>query len=148
MYGNDVRHTLILGQYGTAVRSEWNCSENTNVYGVRPITIFWIFFQIGGGCRADAPWELFFTTSDMCHNDRFSVELVQRMWSEFSKVMFATSTWSKTLTASFSMSIVVFRRTIFSQHLRPISYLLSQHLRPTVSCIVDTVRGYMWIFGK
>ena len=70
------------------------------------------------------------------------------MWSEFSKVMFATSTWSKTLTASFSMSIVVFRRTIFSQHLRPISYLLSQHLRPTVSCIVDTVRGYMWIFGK
>ena len=39
MYGNDVRRTLILGQYGTAVRSERNCSENTNVYGVRPITI-------------------------------------------------------------------------------------------------------------
>ena len=38
MYGNDVRRTLILGQYGTAVRSERNCSENTNVYGVRPIT--------------------------------------------------------------------------------------------------------------
>ena len=39
MYGNDVRRTLILGQYGTAVRSERNCSENTNVYGVRPITM-------------------------------------------------------------------------------------------------------------
>ena len=38
MYGNDVRRTLILGQYGTAVRSERNCSENTNVYGVRPFT--------------------------------------------------------------------------------------------------------------
>ena len=39
MYENDVRRTAILGQYGTAVRSVRNCSENTNVYGVRPITI-------------------------------------------------------------------------------------------------------------
>ena len=42
MYGNDVRRTAIFGQYGTAVRSVRNCSENTNVYGVRP------FFS--GGC--------------------------------------------------------------------------------------------------
>jgi len=39
MYGNDVRRTAIFGQYGTAVRSVRNCSENTNVYGVRPFTI-------------------------------------------------------------------------------------------------------------
>ena len=38
MYENDVRRTAILGQYGTAVRSVRNCSENTNVYGVRPFT--------------------------------------------------------------------------------------------------------------
>ena len=38
MYGNDVRRTAIFGQYGTAVRSVRNCSENTNVYGVRPFT--------------------------------------------------------------------------------------------------------------
>ena len=38
MYGNDVRRTAIFGQYGTAVRTVRNCSENTNVYGVRPFT--------------------------------------------------------------------------------------------------------------
>ena len=38
MYENDVRRTAILGRYGTAVRSVRNCSENTNVYGVRPFT--------------------------------------------------------------------------------------------------------------
>ena len=38
MYGNDVRRTAIFGQYGTAVRSVHNCSENTNVNGVRPFT--------------------------------------------------------------------------------------------------------------
>ena len=45
MYGNDVWRTLILGQYGTAVRSERNCSENTNVYGVRPITKHYQYFK-------------------------------------------------------------------------------------------------------
>ena len=39
MYGNDVRRTAIFGQYGTTVCSVRNCSENTNVYGVRPFTI-------------------------------------------------------------------------------------------------------------
>ena len=39
MYENDVRRAAILGQYGTAVRSVRNCSENTNVYGVRPFTM-------------------------------------------------------------------------------------------------------------
>ena len=39
MYGNDVRRTAIFGRYGTAVRTVRNCSENTNVYGVRPFTI-------------------------------------------------------------------------------------------------------------
>ena len=38
MYGNDVRSTAIFGEYGTAVRTVRNCSENTNVYGVRPFT--------------------------------------------------------------------------------------------------------------
>ena len=46
MYENDVRRTAILGQYGTAVRSVHNCSENTNVYGVRPFTIFVVYCNL------------------------------------------------------------------------------------------------------
>ena len=47
MYENDVRRTAILGQYGTAVRSVRNCSENTNVYGVRPFTSKYKVFNKG-----------------------------------------------------------------------------------------------------